>query len=122
MRTLTDLLRVFVLGLLGFFGGMLGLVLLVAAIPVVLMYAGFAFMGLVSAIAYVVNPTTHNAINAAGFLGIAAAMFAVGATLYSLPDVLRRRAARQRAQVAQQMLGRISGLRLASDASFNDRG
>ena len=122
MRTLTDLLRIFVLGLLGFFGAILALVLLIAAIPVALVYAGFFWMGLVSAVAYAVNPTTHNAVNALGFLGVAAAMTAVAATLYNLPDVLRHRAARRRAQAAQQALGRIGGLRLASDASFNDRG
>lgn len=96
--------------------------LLIAANLLALVYAGFTFMGMVSAVAYILHPTTHNAVNAIGFLSVAAAITAVGATLYSLPDVLKRRAARQRAQVAQQVLGRMSGLRLASDASFNDRG
>lgn len=122
MRTMTDLLRVFGLGLLTFFGGMLALVLLIAGIPVVLMYAGFAWMGLLSAIAYVFHPTAHHAVNAIGFLGVAAVMFAVVGTLYSLPGVLRRRADRRRAQDARQALKRIGGLRLTSDANFNDRG
>lgn len=122
MRTVTDILSLFVTGIASFLGMLLGLVLLVAMIPVALAFAFFLFAGLFCAVGYLFQPTPHNLANALGFLGYAAAIFGVVSVIYGLPGAVRRRKAVQQQREAQQALGRIGGLRLTSDASFNGRG
>ena len=124
MNTIADLLSAFVTGLLAFLATLVGMVLFVAAIPFVLAFAACFAMGLICAVAYIFQPNAHNLANALGFLGYAAVMFAGGYTFYSLPGVLGRTVARRQLKAEHNVLARMGGLRLASDAPFNesDRG
>lgn len=118
MNTIADLLSAFVTGLLAFLATLVGMVLFVAAIPLVLAFAACFAMGLICAVGYVFQPNPHNLANALGFLGYAAVMFAGGCTLYSLPGVLSRTLARRRLKAERKALARMGGLRLAADAPF----
>ena len=118
MSTIADILSAFVTGLLAFLATLVGMVLFVAAIPFVLVFAACFAMGLICAVAYVVQPNAHNLANALGFLGYAAVMFAGGYTFHSLPGVLGRTLARRRLKAERKALARVGGLRLATDAPF----
>lgn len=120
MRTITDILTLFMTGVAGVLGVVVGLVLFVAMIPIALAFAACLFMGLFCGVGYLFQPNTHNLVNALGFFGYAAAIAGVGSVLYGLPAVMRRRKVVRQQHEAQQVLGRIDGLRLASDARFND--
>lgn len=122
MRTVTDILTLFLAGVASFVGMLVGLVLLVAMIPVALAFAFCLFAGLFCAVGYLFQPTPHNLANALGFLGYAAAIFGVVSVIYGLPAMVKRRKALRQQHEVRQALGRIGGLRLTSDANFNGRG
>lgn len=122
MRAMTDILALFLTGVAGVLGMVVGFVLFVAAIPIALAFSACLFMGLFCGVGFLFQPNAHNLVNTLGFFGYAAGIAGVAAVLYGLPSVMRRRKVARQQHEAQQTLSRIGGLRLASDANFNDRG
>ena len=121
MRTVKDILTLFVTGAASVLGIVVGLVLFVAMIPIGLAFAACVAMGLFCGIGFLFQPNAHNLANTLGFLGYAAVIAGVASVLYGLPAVMRRRKVERQQQAAQIAFGQMGELRLASDASFNGR-
>ena len=119
MGIMTELLRMIVAGVVGF------VILLLMPIYYLVLLA----LGAVSAlsllvavfcgIGYALKPTTHNLVNALGFLSYSAAAFLIIFAIYYIPSRLKDRSTMRQQQ--RQALARIGGLRLASDEPFNER-
>lgn len=117
---LTDLLRVIFAGLVAFVVMLLMPFYYLALFTLGLASSIFLIIALFCGVGYLFQPTMHNLLNTLGFLGYSAAAFLVIFAIYYIPGRIKDRNAVRRQQ--HQALDRISGLRLASDAPFNESG
>lgn len=125
MRAVIELLTVFLWGIVSFFlmigAGVAWLAMLALGVVSGLSLLLAAFGG----IAYLVDPSDEKLWSFLGFLGSSAACFAgIVVTWYYLDKAKDAGEQRQRRRAMEleerQALGRIGGLRLASDVSFNE--
>ena len=118
MGIVTELLKMIVTGLVGFIFMLLMPFYYLALLALGLVSSMSLMIALFCGVGYLFQPTTHNLVNALGFLGYSAAAFLVAFAIHYIPARIKDKNAIRRQQ--NQALNRIGGLRLASDVSFNE--